>query len=219
MDTPEAIAASYLERHATIDISSAFSRGWALVRDHLLVLVGASALAWLVTVGLAFVPILGWIVGFVLLGGLDYLFLRRIRGEAVEIGDVFDGFNRSLLDLTMAGLVKWLLTSLGLVLCILPGIYLAVGYIFALPLVIDKKLEFWTAMEVSRRVVHEHWWSVFALAIVLMLVVFAGFLVCGVGEIIAIPVSSAALMYVYDDLFGTQVVVVPSDSGQGGDGV
>ena len=130
------------------------------------------------------------------------MFLRRIRGEQVQIGDLFAGFNIALLDLTMAGLVKWLLTSIGLVLCILPGIYLAVGYVFALPLVIDKKMEFWTAMEVSRRVVHEHWWSVLALAIVLMLVAFAGFLVCGVGEVITIPLASAALMYVYEDLFG-----------------
>ena len=202
MDTPEAIAAIYLQRHATIDISSAISRGWALVRDHMAVLVGATILGWLVTVGLAFVPILGWIVGFVLLGGLDYMFLRRIRGEEVQIGDLFDGFNLALLDLTMAGLVKWLLTSIGFLLCILPGIYLGVGYVFALPLVIDKKMEFWTAMEVSRRVVHEHWWSIFALVIVLALVAFSGFLVCGVGEVITIPLASAALMYVYEDLFG-----------------
>jgi hypothetical protein len=203
MDTPDAIAATYLQRHIPIDIGSALSRGWALVRDHLVVLVGASLLGWLVTVGLAFVPVLGWIVGFVLLGGLDYMMIRRIRGEEVQIGDVFAGFNLALLDLTMAGLVKWLLTSLGLLLCILPGIYLAVGYVFALPLVIDKKMEFWTAMEVSRRVVHEHWWSVFALVIVLLLVAFAGFLLCGVGAVITIPVASAALMYVYEDLFGT----------------
>jgi len=204
MDTPDAIAATYLQRHASIDISHALSRGWALVRDHMLVLVGATVLAWLVTVGLAFVPILGWIVGFVLMGGLDYMFIRRIRGEAVQIGDVFAGFNMAFLDLTMAGLVKWLLTTLGLILCILPGIYLAVGYVFALPLVVDKKMDFWTAMEVSRRVVHEHWWSVFALVIVLALVAFAGFLLCGVGELITIPVASAALMYAYEDLFGTQ---------------
>jgi uncharacterized membrane protein len=120
----------------------------------------------------------------------------------VQIGDVFAGFNLALLDLTMAGLVKWLLTSLGLLLCILPGIYLAVGYVFALPLVIDKKMDFWTAMEVSRRVVHAHWWSVFALLIVLLLVAFAGFLACGVGAVITIPVASAALMFVYEDLFG-----------------
>jgi hypothetical protein len=202
MDTPEAIAATYLQRQVSIDIGSALSRGWTLVRDHMLVLAGATVLGWLITVGLVIVPILGWIVGFVLLGGLDYMFLRRIRGEEVEIGDLFAGFNIALLDLTMAGLVKALLTSIGLLLCILPGIYLAVGYVFALPLVIDKKMEFWTAMEVSRRVVHEHWWSVLALAIVLALVAFSGALVCGVGEVITVPIASAALMYVYEDLFG-----------------
>lgn len=208
MDTPEAIAASYLQRHVSIDISSALSRGWALVRDNMTVLVGASILGWLVTVGLAFVPVLGWIVGFVLLGGLDFLILRRLRGEEVKIGDVFDGFNLAFLNLTMAGLVKWLLTTLGLILCILPGIYLAVGYVFALPLVVDKKMEFWTAMEVSRRVVHAHWWSVFALVIVLALVAFAGFLLCGVGALITIPVASASLMYAYEDLFGTQTAAL-----------
>src|SRR3954468_20814356 len=158
MDTPEAIAATYLQRHVTIDISSALSRGWALLRDHFVVLVGASVLGWLVTVGLAFVPVLGWIVGFVLMGGLDYMFLRRIRGEAVQIGDVFAGFNLALLNLAMAGLVKSLLVSLGLILCIIPGIYLDVGYVLAVPLVVDKQMDFWPAMEVSRVVVHEHWW-------------------------------------------------------------
>ena len=202
MDTAETIAATYLQRHTSIDISNALSRGWALVRDHMAVLVGATVLGWLITVGLAAVPILGWIVGFVLVAGLDLMFLRRIRGEDVQIGDVFAGFNLAFLDLTMAGLVKWLLTTIGLVLCILPGIYLAVGYVFALPLVIDKKMDFWTAMEVSRRVVHEQWWSTFALVIVLGLVALSGFLLCGIGAALTIPIASAALMYVYEDLFG-----------------
>jgi uncharacterized membrane protein len=172
------------------------------VRDNMGVLIGATVLGWLITIGLAFVPIVGWVVGFVLLGGLEYMFVRRIRGEEVQIGDVFAGFNLALLNLALAGLMKWLLISLGLVLCILPGIYLAVGYVFALPLVIDKKMEFWPAMEVSRRVVHHHWWSTLGLVIVLALVALAGFLACGVGALISIPVASAAFMYVYEDLFG-----------------
>lgn len=209
MDTPEAIADGYLQRRAVIDISGALSRGWALLRDNMAVLIGATVLGWLVSVGLAFVPILGWVVGFVLLGGLDYMFLRRIRGEAVQIGDVFAGFNLAFVHLAMAGLVKWLLVSLGFVLCILPGIYLGVGYVFALPLVVDKKMEFWTAMEVSRRVVHAQWWSMLALVIVLALVACAGFLLCGVGALITIPLSTAAFMYVYEDLFGTQAAAHP----------
>ena len=214
MDAPETIAAEYLRRGAVVDIGRAISRGWELVRDNMGVLVGATVLGWLITVGLAFVPVVGWAVGIVLLGGLDYLFIRRIRGEAVQIGDVFEGFNLAFLHLTLAGLVKWLLTSLGFLLCILPGIYLGVGYVFALPLVIDKKMEFGPAMEVSRQVVHRHWWSIFALVIVSGLIACAGFLVCGVGALVTVPVATASLMCAYEDLFGPEPARPVPDPGR-----
>src|ERR1700687_519177 len=219
MDAPETIAAEYLRRGAVVNIGSAVSRGWELVRDNPGGLVGATVLGWLITMGLALVPVLGWVVGFVLLGGLDYLFIRRIRGEAVQIGDVFAGFNLAFLHLTLAGLVKWLLTSLGFALCILPGIYLVVGYVFALPLVIDKRMEFWPAVEVSRRVVHRHWWSIFALVIVSGLIACAGLLVCIVGALVTVPVASASLMYAYEDLFGPDAArPVPDSSRPGSSG-
>jgi uncharacterized membrane protein len=65
-------------------------------------------------------------------------------------------------------------------------------------------MEFWTAMEVSRRVVHRHWWSTLGLMIVLALITLAGFLACIVGALITIPVASASLMFVYEDLFGQE---------------
>jgi hypothetical protein len=216
MDLPETIAAEYLRRGAVIDIGSAVSRGWALVRDNMGLLIGASVLGWLIAIGLAFVPVVGWVVGFVLLGGLDYMIIRRIRGEAVQIGDLFAGFNLAFLHLALAGLVKWLLTSLGFMLCILPGIYLAVAYVFALPLVIDKKMEFWPAMEVSRQVVHRHWWSIFALVIVLWIIACVGFLACFVGALVSIPVASAALMYAYEDLFGPEGAALSAGPSQTG---
>jgi uncharacterized membrane protein len=202
METPEVIAAEYLNRGTHVDVGGALSRGWALVRDNMGVLIGATALGWLITIGISFVPILGWAVGVVLMGGLDYLFIRRIRGETVQIGDVFAGFNIAFMQLALAGLIKAVLTSIGFFLCILPGIYLGVGYVFTLPLILDKRMEFWTAMEVSRRVVHRHWWSTFALVIVLAIVACLGALACIVGLFVSIPVASAALMFVYEDLFG-----------------
>jgi len=195
METPETIAAEYLRRNVTIDFGRAVSRGWELVYDNAAVLIGASVLGWLVTLALAFVPVIGWIVGIVLVAGLDYMFIRRIRREEVLIGDLFAGFNVALLQLTLAGLIKWALTTVGFCLCLLPGIYLAVGYVFVLPLVLDKRMDFWPAMEVSRRVVQHHWWSIIALV---------GFLACLVGALVTIPVANAALMYVYEDLFGPQ---------------
>src|SRR5258707_13521424 len=136
MDTPEAIAATYLQRHVSIDIGSALSRGWALLQANMDVLIGATLLGWVVSIGLSIVPVLGWVVGFVILGGVDYMFLRRIRGQDVEVGDVFAGFNLAFINLSLAGLVKGVLIIAGCILCILPGIYLGVGSPFALPLVI-----------------------------------------------------------------------------------
>jgi hypothetical protein len=208
METPESIAAEYLGRDVEIDIGSALSRGWALVMANLPVLGGATLLAWAIGVGIGFIPIIGWVAG-VLMGsilhaGVLYMFVRRIRGEDVQLGDMFAGFNIAPLPLFLGGLLAAVLTALGMILCIAPGVYLAVGYLFVLPLVIDKKLDFWPAMEVSRQVVHKHWWSMFLFAIVLVLIICLGALVCGLGLIIAVPVVSAAAMFVYEDLFGTK---------------
>jgi uncharacterized membrane protein len=112
----------------------------------------------------------------------------------------------------LVSIVSHLLTAVGFFLCIVPGVYLAVGYVFAVPLVIDKKLEFWTAMEVSRRVVQQHWWTMFGLMIVAFLISIAGVLACGVGIFLTVPVALAAVMYAYEDLFkpgaATPAVVV-----------
>ncbi|HWH69402.1 MAG TPA: hypothetical protein VNT26_08440, partial [Candidatus Sulfotelmatobacter sp.] len=87
-------------------------------------------------------------------------------------GNVFDGFKVCFVQLMLAGAVSQLLTQLGWALCVLPGAYLAVAWAFALPLVADKRLEFWSAMELSRKVVTRVWFSMF----VLMVVTFLPFL-------------------------------------------
>ena len=202
----EAIAAGYLARQRTVDIGSAIERGWALVRNNPGPLIGGAVLYMLVSLGVAVVPLVGWLASLLisgtLTGGLYYLFIKRIRGVPAGAGDVFAGFNIAYVNLLLANILSSLLTTVGLILCIVPGIYLAVGYLFALPLVIDKRMEFWTAMEVSRRVVHQHWWPMFGFAIIACLIVCVGILACGIGVIVAVPVAAASLMYLYEDLFG-----------------
>ena len=97
MDTPEMIAAEYLRRNVEIDIGSAVKRGWELVMANMNVLVVATVLTWAINVGLSFIPVIRWgggvIIGSVLHAGLMLMFIRRIRGERVELGDLFAGFN------------------------------------------------------------------------------------------------------------------------------
>jgi uncharacterized membrane protein len=65
----------------------------------------------------------------------------------------------------------------------------------------DKRLDFWSAMETSRRVVGKHWWWVFACLLVIGLVNLIGILVCCVGVLFTMPVAFAALLYAYEEIF------------------
>ncbi len=56
----------------------------------------------------------------------------------------------------------------GLLLLALPVvIWLTTNWLFTLPLVVDRNLDFWTAMKTSWRQVSRHWWTVFALLVVI----------------------------------------------------
>jgi len=205
---PEALAAEILARGYNVDIGNCIGRGWNLVKKDFWLLVGASFFVFLIMGGVGIVPIAGAIAGFIidgaLLGGLYLLFLKRIRGQPATTGEIFSGFSLAFVQLMLAQIVVALLSCLGFLLCILPGIYLMVAWLFTLPLVIDKKLDFWPAMELSRKVVTQHWWSMFGLLIVSGLINIVGVLACLVGVFVTVPIGLAALMYAYEDIFGTQ---------------
>src|SRR5262249_18722745 len=90
---------------------------------------------------------------------------------------------------------------IGFIVVLIPAIYLSVSWIFALVLIIDRQMDFWPAMELSRKTVGKHWWSVFALLIVCALVNFAGLLACCVGLLASVPTTLGAMMYAYEDIF------------------
>lgn len=221
MDTPETIAAEYLRRPVEIDIGRAVSRGWELLMANLPMLVGATVLAWAIGIGLGFMPLIRYFAPLVMgpiHASLMYMFLRRIRGQQIQMGDLFLGFTVALAPLVIATVLVGALVTVGFVLCILPGIYLAVGYMFVMPLIIDKKMDFWPAMEVSRQVVQKQWWSMFLFALVMVLIACAGALLCGVGLVIAGPLIIAAMTYVYEDIFGERsapAVILPPAPGPG----
>jgi len=80
-------------------------------------------------------------------------------------------------QLMLAGFLTKLLTVIGLCCClVLPGLYLFVAWIFSVPLVADKRLEFWSAMELSRKVVTRVWFEMFALLFVAFLPVILAYI-------------------------------------------
>lgn len=102
-------------------------------------------------------------------GGLYLTFLNRIRGQPASIADVFSGFRIAPLQLILVGVVSALLTMAAFCAFVLPCIYLLVAWAFSPALVADKRLEFWSAMELSRKVATRVWFDLFVLLLVAFL--------------------------------------------------
>ena len=167
----------------------------------------------------------------VLMGGLWYVLLRRYRGQPAAAGEVFDGFKLFFAQSLLVNLIMTLiilaavlpgalvvgvgaisihsnhvlggsLIAAGAVLAIIPVFYLGVCYGFAMPLVADRRMQFWPAMETSRRVVMKHWFGIFAFGFVTGLLGLLGVFACGVGLIFTVPMCFCMFMAAYENIFG-----------------
>jgi serine/threonine protein kinase len=211
-------AEGIVTRDYSLRIGSCLRRGWQLVRSDFWPLVGITALVAVLLSALGSAGttidnstnnrhsspaagILYLLLEGPLVGGLQLYFLHKIRGRQATVETAFSGFSPRFLHLFLAGFVTTTLTALGFFCLIVPGIYLMIAWTFTLALVIDKQLHFWSAMELSRKVVSKHWWKFFGFAIVLTLLKLVGLLAFIVGFFIALPIAIAALMFAYEDVF------------------
>lgn len=112
--------------------------------------------------------------------GMEFFYIEAARGRA-NFGNLFAGFTRSWLQVVLFALVFTFLSWVGLLLFIIPGIYLSVCYMYSDNLIVDQKMGFWEAMELSRKTVHRHWFSVFALILLELILTISGFFLCLIG--------------------------------------
>lgn len=187
----ESYRAEVLMRPAQVRIGDCMARSWTLLTGNFGLLFGTTCIVWAISFGCNLIPWIGgviyWLLRGVLYGGMYLVFLKRIRGEEVGIGNLFSGFETAFIQLFLVGVVSGLLSTMATVCClILPGIYLLVAWIFSIPLVADKRLEFWSAMELSRKVVTSVWFQVFGLLILTSLPLLITGLLAGTKIAVAI---------------------------------
>jgi predicted Ser/Thr protein kinase len=211
----EALAAEVLARDYELNIGHCLHRAWGLVKRDFWLLVGVTALVLVLMSALSSsgeatrnrvhmnLGVFGFLLLGPLVGGLSFLFLKRIRREPSGMETAFSGFKNKkvCLQLVLAGVVVPLLIALGFVCLVIPGIYLLVALHFTLALIIDQRLDFWPAIKLSRKVISKHWWKFLGFLLTLLVVILAGAMCLVIGVFVAIPVALAALMYAYEDIF------------------
>ncbi len=145
---------------------------------------------------------LGKIVSGLLAGLCMIPFVVVLLVLAIQMATTLHGqppeeqVRRLLMGLLPVGLPVFLV-------CLVPTIYLQVRWAFTLPLIIDRQLDFWTAMKTSWKMVGKHWFQVFGLVVVIGLLNVVGLCACCVGVLFTAPVGYGALMYAYETIFAS----------------
>ncbi|MCZ6554721.1 MAG: hypothetical protein O6759_01230 [Candidatus Dadabacteria bacterium] len=119
----------------------------------------------------------------------------------------FLSFSSSLFFKFLLGYILYLIVVLiGLILLIVPGVYLAIKYQFVTYLIVDKGMGPIEAFKESGKITAGSKWNLFLLIILLLIIVLLGLLAFIVGIFVALPIVMVAVAYVYRKLSSNTVI-------------
>ena len=95
-----------------------------------------------------------------------------------------------------------LFTTIGAILCIIPGLVVAAMYKFTYLFIVDKRMGFWEAMQASHAVVRNDYFGFTVFLLALAGIAILGFLCLIVWMFVAIPVTFAAITIAYHETVG-----------------
>ena len=167
-------------------------QAWELVKPHWLPL-GAM---FLILSLISSVPLIGFVISGAIYVGINRAILGILAGKVPDIGMMFGSFDRFAQALLMTIIVT-VVVGFGTVLCIVPGIIIAIMWMFGSVILADTQLDFWPALQASVALTEGYRWQLFLLMLANILVIILGLLVLCVGVFVAQAVmfTSIALAY------------------------
>jgi len=135
--------------------------------------------------------------------GLFMIGLKLASGVSVSATEVFNYFNK-MLPLMVTMVIMYIMLIIGFLLFIIPGIYLLFAYYLSIPLVVEKGLSPWQALEASRKAISKCWFRFVGLGIALMLLMIVAIIPLGIGLIWVLPLAVIAFGIVYRNIFGLE---------------
>jgi hypothetical protein len=136
-----------------------------------------------------------------LMAGFHIFCIKKLAGGRAEFGDLFKGFNFFVPTLVAAILIGCFV-FLGFLALIIPALVIGAMYQFTYLFIVDKRMDFWPAMQASHAIVRQDYFgfSIFLLAMIGLDIL--GALLCVVGVFIAVPIGVAAITVAYRDIAG-----------------
>lgn len=180
-------------------------RGYELFSKSPGLMIGATLLIFVLQIVGARVPGVGTFISVaiapVLWAGFFAIAARISETGDATLDDGIKAIRGSQIDqLMLLGLVQTILVGIGFALLVIPGIYLMVAYLFSTLYAFRQRLNFWEAMEKSRRVITREWFTIFGLVLLLALLNLLGALAFGIGIVVTFPISLCAVYVAWGDV-------------------
>ena len=134
------------------------------------------------------------------------LIIKITDGKAVSTEDLKTE-PMLLVRFFAAQLVAGILIVIGFVLLIVPGVYLALRFMFAPYAIVDKNLGPIEALKYSGELTKGIKWQLLGYSIVAILIILVGAIALLVGLLVAVPVVMFASVHIYRKLQGQATVV------------
>lgn len=141
------------------------------------------------------------LVSYPLAAGLMMIAIKRSVGIPTNAFMVFDYYPKTI-PIFLLYLLMTIMIVIGLILLVLPGIYLLVAYTLAIPLLVDKNMGLWEALEASRKAITPCWFRTFGLFFVAMIILLVSAIPLGIGLIWTIPFLGLVMGILYRNLVG-----------------
>lgn len=145
------------------------------------------------------VAIIGWFLSLIVTAAIQSAFLGGIldiaNGQEVSIGSFFRP--RNIGNVIIAGLLVGIITTIGFVLCILPGIAASIFLMFTVIAVLDRNMSPVDGLKSSFQTGKANFGGVLLTWLAAVVLVVVGAVLCGVGLLVTVPVTALLLVYAY----------------------
>ncbi len=186
---------------SNLEVGKAVSTSFEVYKDNFVNLFVAGLISVVLSITIVCIP--------AAILGLYEMCIRALRGEKVEIGDLFKGFEGFLSGWGLC-LIVGFGVFVGLICLVIPGIYLMVVWSVAFQaLADDRSLGAYGAIKKSQELVKGNFWPVCLVFLVIGVIGVAIGLI-PIGGFLVTPFFYAGGAYVYLKLKGPQPAAAPA---------
>jgi hypothetical protein len=135
-----------------------------------------------------------------LMAGVFRAAINQVRGLPIAVGDLFQ-VGDVFFPVFLASILMTLAMYAGLILCIIPGLYIYARFSLTVPLIVDGRMSATQAMGLSWQALKGQVFHAFVFMFVVGLLAELGFLACGIGALFTIPLYPLCYAILYRDFF------------------